>query len=66
MQGDVNNARSLFFLHHPDVNKKDFNKRTALWIASYKGHAKVVRFLLDNGAATEIETGDVVSLVSRC
>jgi uncharacterized protein len=38
---------------HADLNVKSAEGRTALMMAAYFGHAKVVKALLDGGAKTE-------------
>jgi len=47
-----------------NVSAADFNKRSPLWIACYKGNTDVVRCLIEGGA--ELGGGDVVSTSHCC
>jgi hypothetical protein len=40
-----------------DVQMSDYNSRSPLWIAAYKGYPRVVKFLLENGA--DVDAGDI-------
>jgi len=40
-----------------DVQMSDYNSRSPLWIAAYKGFPRVVKHLLDNGA--DVDAGDI-------
>lgn len=48
-QGDLDEIKRLI-AHGVDVNKGDYDKRTAMHLASTEGHIKVVEYLLNKGA----------------
>ena len=44
-----------------DILKPDYNLRSPLWMAVYKGDLGIVRLLLENGGDDSLEVSDVVS-----
>ncbi|KAF6787298.1 hypothetical protein CMUS01_16465 [Colletotrichum musicola] len=46
---------------HQTINLVDTKRATALFLASFKGHAKIVRLLLENGADIDIQNNSCKS-----
>ena len=53
-RGDINRVRSLL-AGGADVNTKNSDGVTALWIAAAKGHTDIVKTLLEKGVDVNIE-----------
>lgn len=52
--GDVEEVQTLYQLGSVDINSGDFDKRTALHLASLNGNADMVRFLCVSGADVNV------------
>ena len=47
---------TMFVEHGADVNAYDVGNATAVWMAAYNGHAKVINYLAGKGAFLESVT----------
>jgi Ankyrin repeats (3 copies)/Ankyrin repeat len=54
-EGDIEEIKSILELGVVDVNKGDYDKRTALHLAAGEGHVEVVRLLCQAGANVNVK-----------